>query len=345
MKSLNVVSVTILLLFSAALLFLADLALGSVHIPFRHLLLLLVGGDSGNEIWANIFYHFRLPRAIAAIMVGAALGISGLQMQTLFKNPLAGPFVLGISSGASLGVALLVLASFSFGGMLIGAGLNKWMVVLAACIGAIIVFMIVLALSFRVRESMSLLIIGIMVASITGAAVGALQFFSNAQQIQIFLIWTLGSLGGLTWSTHQVFIPVVLTGISIAFVMFKPLNALLLGENYAQSLGINIKRSRILIIISTSMLAGAVTAFCGPIAFIGLAVPHITRLVINTSDHKKLLPAVAGMGVILMLICDILSQIQGREEVLPINIVTSLVGAPVVIWIIMRKKVVKNAFS
>ncbi len=327
------------------LLFIADLSLGNVHIPFRDIIAGLFGGDFDNEIWSNIFYYFRLPRAITAVLVGAGLGISGLQMQTLFRNPLAGPFVLGISSGASLGVAILVLASYSLGGILIGSGITGWGTVIAASLGAGFVFLIILLVSFRVKESMSLLIIGIMVASITGSIVGALQYFSSAEQIQIFLIWTLGSLGGVTWAELQVLIPTVVIGSMLAFLMFKPLNALLLGDNYATSLGIDLKRSRLLIIVSTCILAGAITAFSGPIAFIGLAVPHITRLVFNTSDHKKLIPFVALTGIILMLICDIISQLPGQEDVLPINIVTSLVGAPVVIWIIMRKRVSKNAFS
>lgn len=346
MDSKSYRGVTILLIFISLGLFLLDLALGSVYIPFNEILKMLVGADSDNTVWSNIFYQFRLPRALAAVLVGAGLGISGLQMQTLFRNPLAGPFVLGISSGASLGVAFLVLASFSFRGFIANnAGLNNWMVVFAACAGSGLVFLLVLALSYKIRDSIGLLIIGIMVASITGAVVGGLQFFSNADQIQIFLIWTFGSLGGVSWNEHSVFIPVVVAGMGIAFIMFKPLNALLLGENYAQSLGLNIKKTRALIIISTGMLAGAITAFCGPIAFIGLAVPHITRLVINTGDHKVLIPSVAAVGIMLMIVCDIISQIPGRAEVLPINIVTSLVGAPVVIWIILRKRGINKAFS
>ena len=333
------------LLFAVLFLFLLDVALGSVNIPLIQVPKVLLGIEIENEVWENIVLNFRLPRAIAAILVGAALGISGLQMQTLFRNPLAGPFVLGISSGASLGVAILVLASYSFTIGWISGGLNNWLMVIAAFGGSIGVFFLVMAVSYRVRDSMSLLIIGIMLASITGAIVGALQYFSDAEQIQIYLIWTLGSLGGLTWAEMQVFVPVVLIGLIIGMILFKPMNSMLLGDNYAKSMGIRIKRSRGLIIISTSLLAGAVTAFCGPIAFIGLAVPHITRLVFNTGDHKILIPAVACIGSILMLICDMISQLPGTEEVLPINIVTSIIGAPVVIWIILRKKAIKNSLT
>jgi iron complex transport system permease protein len=333
------------LFIAVVFLFLLDIALGSVNIPLLQIPKILFGGDAENEIWNNIILHFRLPRAIAAVLVGAALGLSGLQMQTLFRNPLAGPFVLGISSGASLGVALLVLASYGVAGSFISGGLGGWIMVIAAFLGAMGVFLLVMAVSYRVRDSMSLLIIGIMLGSITGAIVGALQYFSDAEQIQIYLIWTLGSLGGLTWSELQIFIPVILIGLTVASVLFKPLNAMLLGDNYAQSMGVKLKLSRSVINISTSLLAGAVTAFCGPIAFIGLAVPHITRMVLNTGDHKWLIPAVAGIGSVLMLFCDMISQLPGREEVLPINIVTSIVGAPVVIWIIMRKRAVKNSLT
>ena len=266
-------------------------------------------------------------------------------MQTLFRNPLAGPFVLGVSSGASLGVALLILTGSSIGGFWLSEFIAGWGSVLAAGVGAGAVFVLILIVSLRVKDSVGLLIIGIMLASITSAFVGALQYFSDAEQIQVFLIWTLGSLGGVTWGELQVLVPTVVSGSVLAFILFKPLNALLLGENYANSMGVHVSRSRILIIISTCILAGSITAFCGPIAFIGLAVPHLTRLVFNTSYHKKLILLVSLTGALLMLMCDIISQLPGQENVLPINIVTSLVGAPVVIWIIMRKRTINSAIS
>jgi iron complex transport system permease protein len=334
----------LLLSFFVLAMFIADLSLGTISIPFSQIIKGLFA-PLDNEIWSNILMHFRLPRAITAILVGAGLGISGLQMQTLFRNPLAGPFVLGISSGASLGVALLILTGASIGGFWFSEFIAGWGSVLAAGVGAGAVFVVILIVSLRVKDSVGLLIIGIMLASITSAFVGALQYFSDAEQIQVFLIWTLGSLGGVTWGELQVLVPTIISGSLLAFVLFKPLNALLLGENYANSMGVHVSRSRILIIISTCILAGSITAFCGPIAFIGLAVPHLTRLVFNTSDHKKLILLVSLTGALLMLMCDIISQLPGQENVLPINIVTSLVGAPVVIWIIMRRRTINSAIT
>ncbi len=344
MKILRSYSVLLLFL-TAASLFIANLSLGNVQIPFSQIALGLSGQEIEKEIWSNIFYYFRLPRALSAVFVGVGLAVSGLQMQTLFRNPLAGPFVLGISSGASLGVAILVLASYSFGGWLSGAAISSWATVFAASLGSGFVFFIILFISFRIKDTMGLLIIGIMMASIAGSIVGFLQYFSSAEQIQVFLIWTFGSLGGIDWVELSVFIPVILAGVMIAFFMAKPLNAFVLGDNYAKSLGMNVTRGRILIIISTCILAGSVTAFAGPIAFIGLAVPHLTRMLFSTADHRKLLPLVALMGAIFLLICDIIAQLPGREEVLPINIVTSFVGAPVVIWIILKKRDIKKSLN
>ena len=325
------------------ILFIADLSLGNVYIPFHEILTGLFGGHIENEVSSNIFYYFRLPRAISAVLVGVGLAISGLQMQTLFRNPLAGPFVLGISSGASLGVAILVLASYSLGGVFAVA--SGWATVLAATFGAAAVFFIILLVSIRIKDTMGLLIIGIMMASITGSIVGILQYFSSAEQIQVFLIWTFGSLGGVDWKELQIFIPVVIVGSIISFLMAKPLNAFVLGDNYARSLGLNVTKGRLLVIVGTCLLAGSVTAFSGPIAFIGLAVPHVTRMIFPTGDHRKLVPLVAIMGAIFLLICDLISQLPGRAEVLPINIVTSMVGAPIVIWIILKKRNIRAAFN
>ncbi len=333
----------VILSISGLILFIADLSLGNVYIPFSEILSGLFGGRIENEISSNIFFYFRLPRAISAVLVGVGLAISGLQMQTLFRNPLAGPFVLGISSGASLGVAILVLASYSLGGMFGVA--SGWATVLAASLGAAVVFFIILLVSFRIKDTMGLLIIGIMMASITGSIVGILQYFSSAEQIQVFLIWTFGSLGGVDWDELQIFIPVIFVGAVGSFLMAKPLNAFVLGDNYARSLGLNVSKGRLLVIISTCLLAGSVTAFGGPIAFIGLAVPHVTRMVFPTGDHRKLIPLVAIMGAVFLLICDLISQLPGRAEVLPINIVTSMVGAPVVIWIILKKRNIRTAFN
>lgn len=345
MKKKHAIKLTLLLPIAILILFIINISLGSVFIPVDEIFSVLTGNEASKNSWTNIMLNFRLPKAITAVAVGAALSISGLLMQTLFRNPLAGPFVLGISSGASLGVALLLLVGVSISGSLVASGLTSWLVVIAASFGAALVLLLVVAVSLRVRDSMTLLIIGLMFGSLTGAIVSILQFFSTGEEIQVYLFWTFGSLGGLNWNELQVLLAIAGLGIIIAFLMIKPLNALLLSENYARSMGINIKKSRLWVIISTSLLAGGITAFCGPIAFIGIAVPHLTRLLFNTSNHKILIPAVAMAGIIIMLICDIISQLPGSQHVLPINAVTSLLGAPVVIWIILRKGSLKQTFA
>jgi iron complex transport system permease protein len=328
------------------ILFLISIALGSVAIPSDEILGLFFGKEMSKEAWETIILDFRIPKALTAILAGAALSVSGLIMQTFFRNPLAGPFVLGISSGAGLGVALLILA-----GGLLGLGFNwdvasgPWMMVWAATSGAAIVMGLVLLVAVRIPDSMTLLIIGLMFGSATGAMVSVLQYFSEAGEIQAYLIWTFGSLGNLSWYQWKVFAPMVFAGLLICTFLAKPLNAMLLGEAYAKSMGISIRRVRIGIIISTSLLAGAVTAFCGPIAFIGIAVPHLTRGLYPVSDHRKLLPAVALTGASVLLVCDIIAQLPGTAQMLPINAVTSLIGAPVVIWVIMRRKNMQNQFA
>jgi iron complex transport system permease protein len=268
-------------------------------------------------------------------------------MQTLFRNPLAGPYVLGISSGASLGVALMVMASalmpVAFGA--ISAFLGSWALVVAAVAGASLVFMLVALASLKISDSVSLLIIGIMFGSITGAVVNILQYFSDPEQIQSFIVWTFGSLAGVTWHEMQVMAPIVFCGLIIAFFLIKPLDALLLGENYARGVGISVNRTRIAVIISTALIAGTLTAFTGPIAFVGVAVPHIARSIFRTASHKVLMPAVILIGAAIMLICDIISQLPGNQNTLPINSVTALFGGPVVIWVIMRSRNVKASFA
>jgi iron complex transport system permease protein len=331
-----------LLLPTLTLVFLLlNIGLGSVSIPYSDIVSILFG-DEVKSSWHQIIWQFRVPKAITALLVGIGLSVGGLQMQTLFRNPLAGPFVLGISSGASLGVALVI---FSFS--ILGISLSQftggsWLMIIAATGGASLVLIVVLLAAQRVKDSMSLLIIGLMFGSITGALVSVMQFFSSDEQIQMFLIWTFGSLGGLSWTELYVLASIIIVGLLLNLFLLKPLNALLLGEHYANSMGINLKLTRWLIIISTSLLAGSITAFCGPIAFVGLAVPHLGRLLMNTSNHTRLLPAVIWIGAIVMLICDIIAQLPGNEQVLPINAMTSLVGAPVVIWIIVRKRKINN---
>jgi len=327
------------------ILFFLDISLGSVYIPAEDIFYILTGNEVSESSWSIIITKFRLPRALTAIAVGAGLAISGLQMQTLFRNPLAGPFVLGISSGASLGVALLMLAGGLFTSSVLVSDIGNWVVVMAASLGSALVLLLVVAVSVKVRDSMALLIIGLMFGSLTGAIVSVLQYFSTGDEIQVYLFWTFGSLGGLNPSELSTLIFIVLIGLLLSIFLIKPLNALLLSENYALSMGVDIKKSRLIIIASTSLLAGSITAFCGPIAFIGLAVPHLARLVFNTSDHKILLPAVGLTGIIVMLTCDIISQIPGFDTILPINAITSLLGAPVVIWIILSKGNLKNSFS
>ncbi len=327
----------ILILFTAVvLLFLVNISLGSVNIPIGVVFSTLTG-NAQDSVWTDILWHFRLPKAVTCILAGAALASGGLMMQTLFRNPLAGPDVLGLSSGASLMVAIVILASRSGSVVLLRISTNPWSVALAACAGSILVFLLVIGLAQRVRDNVSLLIVGLMISATTSAMVSVLQFLSQADDLQAFMIWTLGSVGGTAWREIQVLALILLTGSIIAFRSMKSLNAWLLGENYAQSLGINIKRSRFWIVLSTSLMAGSVTAFCGPIAFAGLAVPHLVRLLINTSNHKILLPAVMMGGASLILLCDILAQLPGSTQVLPLNAVTSLIGAPVVIWVVMRR--------
>ncbi len=311
--------------------------LGSVSIPTKEIFKSLVGSID-NENWQYIIQDYRLPKAFTAILVGSGLGISGLLMQTLFRNPLAGPFVLGITSGASLGVALVIMGASVFSGFLATFLISKWSLVIAASLGSFLVLLAVMIVSTRVRDTMAILIIGLMFGSITAAVVSVLSYFSSAEQLQQYIFWGFGSLGNLSWNELLVFFIIYVFGILLSIFSIKALNTLLLGENYAKSLGLNIKQSRMLIIIATSLLAGTITAFAGPIAFIGLAIPHITRQIFNTSNHKILLPAVFLFGAIIMLICDSIAQLPTSDYTLPINAITSLIGAPVVIWLLVRKR-------
>ncbi|QTE23008.1 FecCD family ABC transporter permease [Polaribacter cellanae] len=319
-------------------LFFVNISLGSVSIPFKDIFNTLIGNFSAKESWQTIILHFRLPKAITAILVGSGLSICGLLMQTLFRNPLAGPFVLGISSGASLGVALLILGSSLFGGFFLTNSFSNWSLPIAASLGAFLVLSAVIIAANRVRNTMSILIIGLMFGSLTGAIISVLAYFSEAEQIQQYLFWSFGSLGNLSWNEILVFSCIYVLGVFGTISIIKPLNSFLLGENYAKSLGINVKKSRNIVLLVTSLLTGVITAFSGPIAFVGLAVPHIARMLFSTSNHKILLPAVAVLGAIILLICDGIAQLPTSEFTLPINAITSLFGAPVVIWLLIRKK-------
>ncbi|WP_298312620.1 iron ABC transporter permease [uncultured Aquimarina sp.] len=331
-------SVFIVIIIVLLLCFVTNISLGSVLIPWLDTIKSLVGATVEKESWRHIIIDYRLPKAITAIIVGSGLGVSGLLMQTLFRNPLAGPFVLGISSGASLGVALLILGSALIGGSTALFLVSNWGLVIAASMGSVLVLFMVMLVSSRVRDTMAILIIGLMFGSITAAIVSVLSYFAPAEQLQRYVFWGFGSLGNLSWIDLLIFSVIAIIGMILAIFAIKPLNTLLLGENYARSLGLNIKKSRFLIILATGLLAGSITAFAGPIAFIGLAVPHLTRQLFHTSDHKTLIPAVILFGSIIMLVCDTISQLPGTEYTLPINAITSLIGAPVVIWLLVRKR-------
>lgn len=316
--------------------FVLNISFGSVSIPFEDILKSLSGGIASKESWQTIIVNFRLPKAITAILVGSGLSICGLLMQTLFRNPLAGPFVLGISSGASLGVALLILGSSLFGFSLLAT--SNWALAIAASLGAFLVLSAVILTANRVKNTMSILIIGLMFGALTSAVISVLAYFSSAEQIQQYMFWSFGSLGNLTWNELTVFAIIYCIGTLGTLSIIKPLNSYLLGENYAKSLGINTKKSRNSILLITSLLTGVITAFSGPIAFVGLAVPHIAKMLFTTSNHKILLPASALIGAIVLLICDSIAQLPTSEFTLPINAITSLFGAPVVIWLLVRKK-------
>ena len=272
------------------------------------------------------------------MLSGGGLAVSGLLMQTLFRNPLAGPFVLGLSSGASLGVALLILGAGIFGASFGGFLLGSWSLVIASAVGSFLVLLAVLSVTFKVKDTMTILIIGLMFGSVTAAVVSVLSYFSNAEQLQQFVFWSFGTLGNVSWDGILILVCCIAIGLLISMFTIKALNALLLGENYAKSMGINLKLATFWIIIATSLLAGSITAFTGPIAFVGLAVPHLTRQYINSSNHMVLLPAVFMSGAVLMLICDTVAQLPFSELTLPINAITSLIGAPVVIWLLVRKR-------
>lgn len=333
-----------ILLLVLLLAFILSLTLGSVSIPIIFVVEYIFGTPD-KQVWINIIENFRVPKAITAILAGSALAISGLQMQTLFRNPLAGPFILGISSGAGLGVALVIFLGVWLGGFIGLSGIGRsWLLVGASGMGSFLVLSIVLFASFRIRSGISLLIIGLMFGSAVSALVSILQFFSQAENIQAFVIWSFGSLGSLSWSELSIMAPIILASLAFSIFLSKQLNALLLGEDYAESMGLNLKRARMLIIINTSLLAGTITAFCGPIAFIGLAIPHIARMLFNTGNHLLLTPLVILLGGISLLVFDVIAQLPGLQETLPINAITSLFGAPFVIWLILRKSNINYSF-
>lgn len=319
-----------------AMLFVTNISIGTVRIPVSQILTILTGGAPSSPIWADIILDLRLTKALTCVLVGGALALGGLLMQTLFRNPLAGPDVLGLSSGASLAVALLVMTG---GGSALFS--NSFTLALAASIGCAVVFILVLIIAQRIKDNTSLLLIGLMIGAVTSSIVSVLQFTSRSQEQQYYLVWTFGSLGSLNWKELQILAIAIGFGIILSVLSIKSLNGWLLGDNYAKSLGVNLKHSRLTVIICSSLLTGAVTAFCGPIAFIGLAIPHLTRLLIDTTSHKILIPACMLLGAGILLLCDILSQLPGTNFVIPINAITALIGAPVVIWIVLKSKTVR----
>jgi iron complex transport system permease protein len=331
-----------LLILNATLLvaFMLSLAFGSVSIPLQDVARVLLGGEATQDTWRTIILTLRLPKALTATLAGAALACAGLKMQTLFRNPLADPFVLGISAGASLGVALVVLgtglagaALFTHLGLIGNLG-----VVTAASLGAGAVFGVVLLLARKVGSPVTLLVLGLMVSYMTGALVSALIYFSAPEQMQTYVMWTFGSFGGVTWERMRVFAPVLVIALVAAQLCAKPLNGLLLGESYARSVGLHVRHARMWIIAIASVMAGAVTAYCGPIGFIGVAVPHLARSLFHSSDHRTLLPAAMLLGATLALLFDLVAQMPGARFSLPLNVVTALVGAPVIVWVILRQR-------
>lgn len=330
----------LLLIVSIIVFLVLNLLLGTVKIPVGDVIDILIGAKSDNRIWTNIVIKSRLPQSLTAMMAGAGLGVSGLLMQTVFRNPLAGPSVLGISSGASLGVACVVLLSGSIGGVALSklGVIGEVTITLSAIIGSLLIMALIAFVAQKVRGNVTLLIMGVMIGYIANAIIGVLKFFSAEEDIRAYVIWGLGSFsrvsGGQTW----VFIVLMLIILPSAFFLIKTLNLLLLGDSYARNLGLNIKRARLLVIGCSGILVAVVTAYCGPIVFLGLAVPHICRALFHTSNHATILPASLLGGASLALLCNLIARLPGFEGALPVNSVTALVGAPVVMWVLFNKR-------
>ncbi|WP_372508248.1 iron chelate uptake ABC transporter family permease subunit [Flavobacterium terrisoli] len=336
-NSRNTLLFTLLsLTFLAALLL--NISFGQVAIPVKEVFKSLIGSQAEKETWDYIIVNFRLPKAITATLVGIGLSISGLLMQTLFRNPLAGPYVLGLSSGSSLGVAFVILGAGLLPAVFSQFLLSSYGIILASCIGSLLVLLMILIVSQRLRDTMSILIVGLMFSSFTGAIVSVFSYFSTAEQLQKYTFWSMGNIGNLSWQNITLLAISVIIGLLLSLLTLKPLDALLLGENYAKSMGLNIKKARYTIIFATSILAGSITAFAGPIAFVGLAVPHLAKLIFQTSNHRTLFTSTILIGAIIMLFCDTVSQMPGFDFTLPINAITSIIGAPVVIWLIVNRK-------
>jgi iron complex transport system permease protein len=337
----------LLLVFGWGIFFAAEIVFGSVYIPFSALPEILLSEKAEQQAWVNIVWQIRLPRAVTASLAGAGLAVAGLIMQTLFSNPLAGPSVLGISSGASLGVGAILLgagSSLTLQGLRDMGMAGSWLLAGASALGACLVLLLVLAISFRVRDAVVLLITGLMIGNMTLAIVSIWQYFSAPEMIRDYLLWTFGNLGNVSGQHLYVMALGVAGGCLLAFFLSKSLNMLLLGENYAQSMGLHIQRNRILIIVATGILTGSITAFCGPLAFVGIAVPHLVRSISKTADHLKNIPACLLTGALVMIACDLIARLPGSSSSLPVNAVTSLAGSPVVIWVILKKQNLQSSF-
>ena len=337
MRKFSILTVLIILI---PILAIVNLGLGSVSIPIAEVYKILLGEGSDSEVWTNIVLMTRLPQTLTAIACGAGLAVAGLEMQTVFHNPLAGPSVLGISSAASLGVAFVVLLSGTLGGgfMTQFGILGNTALTLAAIIGALSVMAIIVYLSQRVHGNATLLIVGVMIGYIASAIIGVLKYFSSEEDIRAYVIWGLGSFARVTGGQVYVFVGLMAILLPLSMLLAKPLNMLLLGENYAVNLGLNIKRTRLMVISSAGILTAIVTAYCGPIMFLGLAVPHICRGLFRKSDHRILLPATVFCGADLALLCNLIARLPGFEGALPINSVTALIGAPVALWVLLQRK-------
>ncbi len=318
-------------------LFIWDFFTGHIKIPFNELFLYLNPFSESSEEYYLIIREFRLPRVLISVLSGAALSVSGLLMQTMFRNPLAGPYVLGISSGASLGVALMVLGTGTvFSGQLsIVSGVA---VVISAAIGAALIMFLIVAVSMRISDILSILIIGILIAGIVGAIVNLLQFFAEDVNVKSFVVWTMGSLSAVSFNDIKLLSPIVIIVLSAGFLLSKYLNIMLLGDDFAVSMGISLKVMRVVVFTAVSLLAGSVTAFCGPLGFIGIAVPHVARWIFNCSNHFILIPACILIGACFMLTGDLLTHLIPKQGVLPVNAVTAIIGAPFVVWIVIKNK-------
>ena len=327
------------LLATIVVLVVVNLLLGTVSIPMPEVCRILIG-EGSNEIWTNIVISSRLPQTLTAIVAGAGLAVSGLQMQTVFRNPLAGPSVLGISNGSALGVAFVVLLSGRLGGVALSQ-LGYWgeaAMSVAAIVGALAVLLLIMWVAQKVKGNVTLLIIGVMIGYLANAIIGVLKFLAPEEDVKAFVVWGLGSFSRVSGDEMMLFVVLMCVLLPLAFLLVKPLNLLLLGDRYAANLGLNIKRSRMLVIISSGILVAIVTAYCGPIMFIGMAVPHLARSLFRTSDHRILMPATALCGSVLALVCNLIARMPGFEGALPVNSVTALVGAPIIAMVIFQRR-------